>query len=293
MRHAVVLLLAVSLSGFPATGEVLTPASGAHATNATIVEAAHGFAGKANGTVMLPRPAAFRATLTAAEQDPATVEASLGFDRPTRRLIQQGLTNEGFDPGAPDGLFGPRTRAAIRRWQESRDVRDVQASGYLNGVEAELLRAAASPQPVETEPAAPPPVTELLLPPAGSPPPVASEPAPPVAEPPETAGSPQPAASPPVTELPAGPSVNCGDWSTEAFFEVATLEEVTACLAAGADPLAPNDDGVTPLHLAASSSANRAVIVALVDAGAGTGVGDPRGRRRHSRPVRGDEQPES
>ena len=281
MRHAVVLLLAVSLSGLPATGEVLTPASGAHATNATIVEAAHGFAGKANGAVMLPRPAAFRVTLTAAEQDPATVEASLGLDRPTRRLIQQGLTNEGFDPGAPDGLFGPRTRTAIRRWQESRDVRDVQASGYLNGAEAELLRAAASPQPVETEPAAPPPVTELLLPPAGSPPPVA----PPVAEPPETARSrpptadtplSEPAASPPVTELPAEPSVNCRDWSTEGFFEIATLEQVVACLAAGVDPSAPNDAGVTPLHLAASSNADPAVIVALVNAGAGleSGTGD-------------------
>ena len=29
------------------------------------------------------------------------------LDRSTRRLIQQGLRNEGFDPGTPDGLFGP------------------------------------------------------------------------------------------------------------------------------------------------------------------------------------------
>ena len=38
---------------------------------------------------------------------------ALGLDRPTRRLIQQELRNEGFNPGAPDGLFGPRTRAAF------------------------------------------------------------------------------------------------------------------------------------------------------------------------------------
>ena len=37
------------------------------------------------------------------------------IDRPSRRLIQQALRNEGFDPGAPDGLFGPRTPTAVRR----------------------------------------------------------------------------------------------------------------------------------------------------------------------------------
>ena len=56
----------------------------------------------------------------AAAQDPAIVETALDLDRPTRRLIQQELRNEGFDPGTPDGLFGPRTRATIRDWQQSR-----------------------------------------------------------------------------------------------------------------------------------------------------------------------------
>ena len=28
--------------------------------------------------------------------------------------------NESFDPEAADGRFGPRTRAAIRRWQQAR-----------------------------------------------------------------------------------------------------------------------------------------------------------------------------
>ena len=61
----------------------------------------------------------------AAAQDPAIVETALDLDRPTRRLIQQELRNEGFDPGTPDGLFGPRTRAAIRDWQPvARSVTD-------------------------------------------------------------------------------------------------------------------------------------------------------------------------
>ena len=90
---------------------------------------------------------------TAAARDPAAVEASLGLDRPARRLIQQGLRNEGFDPGAPDGLFGPRTRAAIRAWQQSRGA---LPTGYPNAAEAELLRTVATPPPALPEASSPP-----------------------------------------------------------------------------------------------------------------------------------------
>ena len=91
---------------------------------------------------MLPPAAGFGATVAMPAQDPSAVEAALGFDRPTRRLIQQGLRNEGFDPGVPDGLFGPRTRAAIRAWQAAGEQAE---TGYLDGVQAAALRAAASP----------------------------------------------------------------------------------------------------------------------------------------------------
>ena len=67
------------------------------------------------------------------------VEDGLNLDLATRRRIQQGLAAGGFDPGGADGLFGPRTRAAIRRWQSSRGVR---STGYLDGPSAEALRAA-------------------------------------------------------------------------------------------------------------------------------------------------------
>ena len=43
------------------------------------------------------------------------VEEGLNLDRAARRRIQQGLAAGGFDPGGADGLFGPRTRAAIRK----------------------------------------------------------------------------------------------------------------------------------------------------------------------------------
>ena len=82
------------------------------------------------------------AAVNTAAQGPEAVEAALGLDRQTRRLIQQGLESEGFDPGPPDGLFGPRTRAAIRTWQAARELAD---TGYVDGPQAEALRAAGSP----------------------------------------------------------------------------------------------------------------------------------------------------
>lgn len=68
------------------------------------------------------------------------VETELGLNRRTRRLIQRGLLAEGFDPGPADGLFGPRTRAALRAWQSARGA---AATGYLNGENEAALRAAA------------------------------------------------------------------------------------------------------------------------------------------------------
>ena len=72
------------------------------------------------------------------------VEEGLGLDRAARRQIQERLETTGFDPGGVDGLFGPRTRAAIRRWQESRGVRP---TGYLDGASAASLRSSVAGQP--------------------------------------------------------------------------------------------------------------------------------------------------
>ena len=102
----------------------------------------------------------------AAPQDASAVEASLPLDRSTRRLIQRGLRNEGFNPGTPDGLFGPRTRAAIRDWQQSRGA---SPTGYLNRAEAELLRTAAAPPPAAPEARLPPEAVAAVAPSTSSP----------------------------------------------------------------------------------------------------------------------------
>ena len=73
------------------------------------------------------------------------VEEGLGLNQPARRQIQLSLRSAGFDPGGADGLFGPRTRAAIRSWQSARGVR---STGYLDGPQAEALRRrGGSPPP--------------------------------------------------------------------------------------------------------------------------------------------------
>ena len=82
------------------------------------------------------------------------VEEGLGLDRAARRRIQLGLRSAGFDPGGADGLFGPRTRAAIRAWQSSRCGR---ATGYLDGAAVEALRTAGVSAPAVAVQAAPAP----------------------------------------------------------------------------------------------------------------------------------------
>ena len=79
-------------------------------------------------------------------------EEELGLDRDERRRIQSCLNSQGFDSGAPDGLFGPRTRGAISAWQEAQGDGG-EASGYLTQAELDDLLAScksAAPTPLCT-----------------------------------------------------------------------------------------------------------------------------------------------
>ena len=191
-----------------------------------------------------PTGAASAGSVPAAAQSVEAAEAALGLDRPARRLIQQGLRNEGFDPGTPDGLFGPRTRGALRSWQASRGD---AATGYLDETQAELLRAAAT----EDLPAIPPPPAAV---PAGD------------AVPGEAAGA-QEAESPAPSEPEPAPDAaalvavvgpvrepeRCDARTAPWFFASATAAEVSACLAAGADPAFVVDQRVGAEPLDSSS----------------------------------------
>ena len=94
------------------------------------------------------------------------VEEGLSLDREARRQVQLGLQAGGFDPGGADGLFGPRTRAAIRNWQTSRGAR---ATGYLDGASAEALRTAVASGAPVAQVARPQPIVPTAEPPRASP----------------------------------------------------------------------------------------------------------------------------
>ena len=79
------------------------------------------------------------------------VEEGLGRDCAARRQFQEGLQTAGFDPGSAGGMFGPRTRAAIRSWQMSRGAR---ATGYLDGASVATLPPLAGQPFRQREPVA-------------------------------------------------------------------------------------------------------------------------------------------
>ena len=78
---------------------------------------------------------ALDATAAAAEEA-ASQDAPMS--REQRIQVQQGLAALGFNPGPADGLFGPKTRAAIWDWQNAKGL---EATGFLTRDEAEALGA--------------------------------------------------------------------------------------------------------------------------------------------------------
>ena len=72
----------------------------------------------------------------------------------------------------------------------------------------------------------------------------------------------------------AAQETNCDGWMssdqevTEQFWEAVTSEKVSDCLNSGSDINVKDDDGASPLHLAAFENENPDVLTVLLDAGA-------------------------
>ena len=79
-------------------------------------------------------------------------EKKLALDRGARRELQWCLKTLGFDPGEPDGLFGSRTRGAVRAWQAAQGREGVEAAGFFSrdDTDALLLKACAAAAPAAT-----------------------------------------------------------------------------------------------------------------------------------------------
>jgi hypothetical protein len=65
-----------------------------------------------------------------------TMPAEDKMSAANRRDVQNALHQRGYYRGAADGIFGPRTRAAIRRFQRSIGAK---TTGYLTAAEASRL----------------------------------------------------------------------------------------------------------------------------------------------------------
>ena len=66
---------------------------------------------------------------------------ALGLEHSDRLAIQRALTVLGEDVGPVDGLFGKRTRRAIRAWQQGKGA---EPTGYLTSEQAQALKALAA-----------------------------------------------------------------------------------------------------------------------------------------------------
>ena len=78
---------------------------------------------------------------------PVAVEAALKLTRSQRVEIQRQLSALGFDAGVADGLWGAKTRGAIKSWQRAN--RQTQ-TGYVTAAQVKLIRqqaGSAAPAP--------------------------------------------------------------------------------------------------------------------------------------------------
>jgi ankyrin repeat protein len=78
---------------------------------------------------------------------------------------------------------------------------------------------------------------------------------------------------------PAYSDTDCDGWMTDSFFVSATPDAVRGCLESGADLHARDDQGHTPLHLAAGHAPDAAVVAELLIAGADPELTDKDGYR--------------
>lgn len=69
-------------------------------------------------------------------------ERSLRLEQSERQRLQVALTSLGFDTRGVDGMFGPRSREMIARWQKAHNL---PPTGFLNSAQQQALMREAAP----------------------------------------------------------------------------------------------------------------------------------------------------
>lgn len=85
---------------------------------------------------------------------PAEIEAALKLTRTQRTTIQKQLITLGYDAGVADGLWGSKTRVAIKTWQKANKKTQ---TGYVTAAQVKLIAdqaAKVAPPPAPTNAAA-------------------------------------------------------------------------------------------------------------------------------------------
>lgn len=72
----------------------------------------------------------------------AETEAAIGLSRSQRIEIQRQLSKLGYDAGGADGLWGSKTRAAIKSWQGANKL---TATGYVTEAQVNLIAKQGGP----------------------------------------------------------------------------------------------------------------------------------------------------
>jgi len=89
-----------------------------------------------------------RAAIEGFERDPERIEAALELRAADRQQIQRDLVLLDYDTRGVDGIFGPGSRSAIRRWQRESGF---EPTGFLTAVQIDALSEMAATRRAEQE----------------------------------------------------------------------------------------------------------------------------------------------
>lgn len=89
-----------------------------------------------------------RAAIEGFERDPERIEAALDLRVAERQQIQRDLVLLDYDTRGVEGIFGPGSRSAIRRWQRENGF---EATGFLTAVQIDALSEMAATRRAEQE----------------------------------------------------------------------------------------------------------------------------------------------